>query len=211
MWPRKPAQRTPLALAHMVVVDLETTGLRANRDRLISIGAVTVRGHSLILEQSFERILRQESPSDPDNILIHRIGAGQQLGGVEPAAALRDFQQFVGDSPLIAYRAPFDAEVLRREFAMTLGQSPHWPFVDLAVTLQLLWPETRANTLDAWAERFQLPILRRHHAVADALVTAQLLLIALSRLEALGWHTLEDLLNLEKRRRWLTPHSPAEP
>jgi len=211
VWPGNPAQRTPLALARMVVVDLETTGLRANRDRLISIGAVTVRGYSLILEESFERILRQESPSDADNILIHRIGAHQQLGGVDPAAALRDFQHFVGDSPLIAYRAPFDAQVLRREFVMTLGQSPHWPFVDLAVSLQILWPETRANTLDAWAERFRLQIPNRHHAVADALATAQLLLIALSRMEELGWHTLEDLLNLEKRRRWLTPHGPAEP
>ena len=154
-------------------------------------------------------MLRQDSPSDAANILIHRIGAQQQLGGVDTASALRDFQQFVGDSPLIAYRAPFDAQILRREFAVTLGKPPRWRFADLAEALPILCPETKANTLDEWAERFQLRIPQRHHAVADALVTAQLLLIAMARLESLGWHTLGDLLNIDKRRRWLTPHSPA--
>jgi len=192
-------------------VDLETTGLRADRDRLIAIGGVTVRERSLILDESFERVLRQESPSEPDNILIHRIGAHRQRCGVDPAGALRDFKQFVGNSPLVAYRAPFDEQFLRREYALSLGRTPRWPFVDLAEVLPVLYPESKLNTLDLWAERFQLRIPQRHHAVTDAFVTAQLLLIAMAALERHGWHTLDDLLRIEQRRRWLRPHAPAGP
>src|SRR4029077_2264254 len=88
-------RRQPLSLARLVAMDLETTGLRMARDRVISIGAVAVRAPRLRHDDCFERYLRQEHASPVNNILIHQIGGQQQLAGVEPATGMLDYLEFL--------------------------------------------------------------------------------------------------------------------
>ena len=64
-----------------MVVDCETSGLDAARDRLLSVGAVAVRGGRIELGSGFRMVLRQDAPSDPANILVHGIGGEAQFGG----------------------------------------------------------------------------------------------------------------------------------
>ena len=63
-----------------LVVDVETSGLDAARDRLLAIAAIAVRVDwpsgrlAIVLGDSFEVVLRQEAPSTRENILLHGIG-----------------------------------------------------------------------------------------------------------------------------------------
>lgn len=47
--------------------------------------------------------------------------------------------------------------------------------------------------LDDWLAHFRLNNSQRHHAAADALATAEIALILLSRARGQGIHTLQDL------------------
>ena len=194
---------TPLALARFVAVDLETTGPRMDRDRLIAIGAVAVAERALAHADAFAAVLRQSASSSVDNILVHQIGGQQQLGGVDPAGALLEFLEFRGAAFAVAFRAEFDAEVLGRELELQLGIRVPRRFLDLAVLLPALYPGTQNDSLEDWLEYFALVPIGRHDALADAYTTAQLLLIALDAAQRLGARTAGDLVDLESAQRWL--------
>jgi len=193
----------PLALARFVALDLETTGPRMDRDRVIAIGAVAVAERALAHADAFAAVLRQRTSSSVDNILVHQIGGQQQLGGVDPAAALLEFLEFRGAAVAVAFRAEFDAEVLDRELELQLGIRVPRRFVDLAVLLPALFPGTQNDTLEDWLGYFALVPIGRHDALADAYTSAQLLLIALDAAQRMGARTTGDLIDLEAAQRWL--------
>ncbi len=194
---------TPLALARFVAVDLETTGPRMDCDRVIAIGAVAVAERALAHADAFAAVLRQSASSSVDNILVHQIGGQQQLGGVEPAAALLEFLEFRGAAFAVAFRAEFDAEVLGRELELQLGVRVPRRFLDLALLLPALHPGTQNDSLEDWLEHFGLVPIGRHDALADAYTTAQLLLIVLDAAQRLGARSAGDLVDLEAAQRWL--------
>jgi DNA polymerase-3 subunit epsilon len=191
------------SLVRFVAMDLETTGANMHADRIISIGAVAVAGRTARHADSFEVVLRQDQESRVDNILIHQIGGQEQRAGEEPVGALLSFLEYLDGSIAVAFRAEFDATVLRRELHEQLGIRTRQRFLDLAVVLPALFPDTPNDTLDDWTAHFGLPPIGRHHAIADAYANAQLLLLALEQSQRLGLRTAGDLLDLERSQRWL--------
>jgi DNA polymerase-3 subunit epsilon len=191
------------SLVRFVAMDLETTGANMHSDRVISIGAVAVAGRTARHADSFEVVLRQDQESRVDNILIHQIGGQEQRAGEEPVGALLSFLEYLDGSIAVAFRAEFDATVLRRELHAQLGIRTPQRFLDLAVVLPALFPGTPNDTLDDWTAHFGLPPIGRHHAIADAYANAQLLLLVLEQAQRIGLRTAGDLLDLEKSQRWL--------
>ena len=193
----------PLALARLVALDLETTGPRLDRDRIISIAGVAVAGRALAHADIFAAVLRQRQSSSVENILVHQIGGEQQLGGADPAAALVEFLEFRGASFAVAFRAEFDATVLGRELELTLGIRVPRRCLDLAVLLPALFPGSQNDTLAEWLAHFGLEPIGEHDALADAYAAAQLLLITLDAAQRLGARSTGDLVAFERAQRWL--------
>ena len=199
----RPGLGQPLALARFVALDLETTGPRMFIDRIISIGAVAVSERMVRHGDAYEALLRQDRSSAVDNILIHQIGGQEQLGGMDPVEALVGCLEFIGESRVVAFRAEFDATVFEREVRERLGVRA-WPrFLDLAALLPAMFPGTANDTLDDWVAHFRLPPIGRHHAIADAYATAQLLMILLEAAPRFGVETTADLRDAEQAQRWL--------
>ena len=192
-----------LSLSRLVAMDLETTGPNMLKDRIISIGGVAVAERAVQHGDAFEIVVRQDSESRVDNILIHQIGGQEQRAGAEPVGALLSFLEYLDGSIAIAFRAEFDSTVLRRELHETLGIRLPVRFLDLAVILPALFPNTQNDSLDDWTQYFGLPPIGRHHAIADAYANAQLLLLVLDKAQRLGLATAADLLTLEESQRWL--------
>lgn len=198
----------PFPSARYVVVDVETTGLDLNRDRLIAIGAVAVRGEQIVLSESFEVVLRQDQVSSKDNILIHGIGGEQQRQGLEPAEALLQFLEFLERSPLVAFHVTFDQTMINRAMKEYLGFKFKHPWLDLAYVMPALLPglAARYRALDEWSGHFQISNYARHSALADALATAQLLLpaihLATSRRRSRNYLDLQALEEAQRLTNW---------
>ncbi len=169
--------------ARLVVVDVETTGLNLMTDTLISIGAVAVANRSIALCDSFSVVLQQQESSRKENILIHGISGSTQREGMLPADALLAFLEYLGKSPLVAFHVAFDETMIKRAMRQYLGIAFKHTWLDLAYVLPALWPESRHShrSLDDWSARFAIRNDDRHNAVADALATAQLLLVAIGQ------------------------------
>lgn len=208
---RSPRPAGPVSACRCVVVDVETAGLDPRRDTLIAIGGVAVVAGRVRLDEHLDVVLRQSTVSAPTNILVHGIGGAAQRGGVEPAEALLRFLEFAGRDPLVAFHAMFDDTALRTALRRHFGLSwrAHW--LDLAYLLPALFPEHGriARTLDEWLQVFRIEVCSRHDAHADALATAQLLLIALERARRHGIGDFRSLHRLEKAQRYTRYQSAA--
>ncbi|MBS7690960.1 3'-5' exonuclease [Pseudomonas lalucatii] len=203
--PPAPLDERPLAEQRLVVLDLETSGLDMRRDRVLSIGAVVIEHGAIDLAQQFERTLCCDRPLGA-SVLIHGLTPSSIAAGSEPAEALLDFMEFVGRSPLLAFHATFDQRMLGRALKQHLGQRLHHRFFDVAELAPLLCPQAKVarGGLDDWARHFGLQAQQRHHASADALVTAELALILLSQARR---QQLDSLPVLQQRlRSWRRRH-----
>ena len=170
-------RRTPLEGARWVVIDCETSGLDAARDRLLSVGAVAVRDSAVDLQEFYQAKVRQTTPSASENILIHGIGGDAQRAGQPLAEVIDGLARFLGDCLPVGFHAPFDAAVLRRH-----GLQARAKWLDLATLAPALFPaKGKADSaLEHWLGAFGIPARARHDALGDAFATAQLLLVALA-------------------------------
>jgi DNA polymerase-3 subunit epsilon len=204
-----PAKEFALNDARWVVVDVETTGLDVHRDRLLAIGAIGVTGSRLVSRDSFEVVLQQGEASSAANILVHRITGAEQRGGEAPDRALDAFMQFAEPdrtAGCVGYHAAFDEAMIKRACKAHGCVLPATLlFLDLADLAPALLPGVlpAKAPLDDWLAHFGIHISRRHHAVADALGTAQLFLQLRALALAQGLTTSANLFELIRAQRWL--------
>lgn len=193
-------RRTPLQDVRWVVIDCETSGLDAARDRLLSVGAVAVRHGRVALADAFSGSVQQAVPSAPENIVIHGIGGDAQMQGRPLAEIMEALSRFAGEGLPVGFHAAFDAEILRRH-GLKLGEK----WLDLAEVAPALFPERgKGNgTLDDWLAAFGIEPHARHDALGDAFATAQLLLVVLAEANRQRITTVQQLLKAGRERRWL--------
>lgn len=189
-----------------VVLDLETTGLNMSKDRVLSIGAVVIEDGAIDFRQQFERTLQCRELKLSPSVLIHGLGPSAIAAGSDPAEALLELLEFIGDSPVLAFHAPFDQHMLGRAVKEHLGHKLQHVFLDVADIAPFLCPQAqiREAGLDEWIEWFRLEVFERHNASADALATAELALILFSRARAQQIYSplqLQQRLNQWKRRQ----------
>lgn len=198
--------RGSLSDQRWLVVDVETTGLDMRRDSLLAIGAVAFEGNDIRLQDSFEIVLKQATPSATGNILIHRIGGSEQCDGIDARAALLAFLSYAEKTPCIAFHAQFDETMLKRAFEEYLRIEFSPPFIDLALLAPALCHDVPSGlkSLDEWVDYFSIVISARHRAVADALGTAQLFQILLRRAAEQNIGSAQALIKLAKDQRWLS-------
>lgn len=200
--------RQPLASLRWCVVDVETGGLDAQRDPLLSIGAVAIeRGH-IALDASLEIGLTQRQATEAANILIHGISGSEQQVGQPPHEALLSWLEFAQNAPRVAFHAGFDQAVLQRDERALLGLSIDAPWFDAAVVAPLLFPDAAPHCrhLDDWLAHFGIAVYARHGALADAYATAELWLVLMQAAHRENLFTAHQLRGLLRARRWLSAH-----
>lgn len=191
-----------------VVLDVETSGLDASRDRMLAIAAIGVRvdwvARRLAIEpaDSFEVVLRQESASARENILLHGIGAQRQREGVPRADALRAFELYAQTSPLLGFHVAFDRAIIERHARKELGAIAAHRWLDIEHLCAATHSQVRARSLDEWMDHFGIQCAVRHQAAADTLAECELLLRIWPRVaaECRSWRDVERLAT---NQRWI--------
>lgn len=191
-----------------VMLDVETSGLNPQQDRLLAIAAIAMRVDwqrrrlTVDLGDSFEVVLRQDVASSKDNILLHGIGVQRQREGEAPAAALQAFADFVGHSPLLAFHAAFDQTMISRFARAHRGADLPNPWVDIEQLCAVTHEQVRARSLDEWMDYFGIRCAVRHQAAADTLAECEVLQRIWPRVAAqcASWHEVE---RLARQQRWI--------
>ncbi len=173
-----------------VVVDVEATGAKMPPNRLIELGAYRIRDGRIV-----DKFLSLVNPEIPiPRFVVALTGITNEMVRTAPlfAEVAPRWLDFVSDSVLIAHNALFDTSFLNHEISRVFPGhrmvNPHLCTVRLS---RRAFPELANHRLDTIASHFSIPIISRHRAGSDALATAELFLLLLTKLEEA--HGIKDL------------------
>jgi DNA polymerase III subunit epsilon len=172
--------------------DTETTGLEpASGDEIIQIGAVRILNGRVLRHECVDQLVDPRRPIKPEGIPIHRITDDMVAGQPELATVLPQFHRFCEDTVLVAHNAAFDMRFLELKEAAT-GIRFTQPLLDTLLLSAVVHPNQDSHKLEAIAERLGIPVVGRHNALGDAIVTGEIFLRMIPLLEAMGITTLRQ-------------------
>jgi len=184
-------------------LDLETGGLDAKTDPIISVGMVPLRGGIIRLGESFSTLIRPDPgrPIRPESVRAHQLLAGDLRKAPQLGAVLLEVDRRLADGVLLVHNRGIDLPFLKNGHART-GLKWKKPqvvdTVDLIVKTasrrRFLRPvsgeEMPSLNLSEARRAHGLPDYEAHDALIDAVSTAELFLVLR---QALGAKTLRDL------------------
>lgn len=97
----------------VVAIDLETTGLDAQKDKIIEIGAVRMQ-EGKILEE-YATLINPDIPIPDRTTLLTGIKPQDVLGAPRIQDVIDELQAFVGDAPIVGHSVGFDLSFLNRQ------------------------------------------------------------------------------------------------
>jgi DNA polymerase-3 subunit epsilon len=181
------------------VFDTETTGLDpAQGDEILQIGAARIVNGKVLRQECFEQLVDPGRSIPAVGIPIHGITPAMVAGQPGIAQVLPVFHAFVSDTVLVAHNAAFDMRFLQMKEAAT-GVRFEQPVLDTLLLSEVASPRQASHELEAIAARLGIPVLGRHTALGDALLTAEIFLRLIPLLAAQGIHTLDQAREAAQR------------
>ncbi|HEX7587687.1 MAG TPA: helicase C-terminal domain-containing protein [Anaerolineae bacterium] len=178
-----------------VALDLETTGLQAERDAIVEIGAVKFRG-----DQVLDTWSTLVNPNRPIPHKIERL-TGISSSQVERAPSLHTIlptlMRFVGDNPIVGHNIQFDQAFLQRA-----GFSPMPPALDTFELACILMPYASRFSLGKLMDELGIEFPTRHRAVEDARAAHALYIALLERAGKLDQKIIQEITRLGDKSDW---------
>lgn len=190
---------SPVSSVRFVVLDSETTGLNPERDRLISIGAVAVVNGEILLEDSYEALLKVDF--NTSSVTVHGITRDEGRAGMDEPEALLEFLGYLKDGVIVGHHIGHDVATFNAGYRRHFGFELRNRFLDtMDLTLHLeqdgAFPKRAPITnfsLDALCELFGVIPHDRHTAPGDAFITAQIFLRLLRLAARMGRTELAEI------------------
>ncbi|MZP28310.1 3'-5' exonuclease [Heliobacterium undosum] len=180
-----------------VVFDTETTGLSVPDDDVIALGGVALppgvegacdEGAGYAEGKGKERVFdRLVNPHRPIPALAREItGINDDMVLSQPTIypVLDDFLDFIDGAVLVAHGIAFDVGFLDK-YLRPLRTKLYHPVIDTITLSRVLEPFRADHSLDALVADCQITPRRRHTALGDAQMTADLFSAMLARLQKL--------------------------
>jgi DNA polymerase-3 subunit epsilon len=192
-------------------VDLEMTGLNPRTDEIIAIGAVPIDGGRVVLGGGMYTLVRASKRSQVGAVLVHKL----RLADVQDAPSLDEaidllLTALAGRVPVF-HTGAIESAFLRPQFARR-----HVGFPAAADTevLGRTWlrhrdgvepaqgqSPARAISLGGLAAQLGQPAEAPHHALGDALTTAQVFIALASLLDTVAPQTVGSLVGAGAHER----------
>lgn len=159
----------------VAVIDFETTGLSpAQGDRATEVAAVIVEGGRVV--DRYQSLMNAGVRIPACIEALTGISNAMIRSAPSAGDVMRAVSDFVGDIPVVAHNAAFDAKFWDAELAR-IQRSRTQDFVCSLLLSRRLFPLAPSHKLGALVEYASLPVAGRYHrALADAEMAASLLL-----------------------------------
>lgn len=182
--------------ANYIVIDVETTGPNANKNRITEIGCIAIKGREVIDEYSTLMNPHQSIPS----FISKMTGITNEMVFTAPesADALIKVKELLEqpNTIFVAHNANFDWGFVLETFKRNGLVMPDIPVLCTFKLSKKVLPKDIKKNVGALAQYFKIPIINRHRALDDAKATGYILLELLDRIEE--EHNISDIDELLK-------------
>jgi len=183
---------TPIGEAPLMAMDVETTGLNPAKDSIVSIGILPLTVDCIKASQSGHWIVQPHVPLADESVVIHGITHSQ----IENAPPLIDILEpllaAITGHVLVVHCRAIERSFLNSALTRLINEPIEMPMID---TMELEARLYRQQPALSWWDRvyhkktnkrisirladsrmrYGLPFYKPHHALTDALATAELL------------------------------------
>lgn len=188
--------KAPIDNFRYVVFDIESTGLNIKKDRILSIGALSIIGNEIDINSSIELYIEQEV-LNYGTIPIHGIvnSSGKAISELD---AVKTFVEYIGSSVLVGHNVSFDISIINQVLKKTYNVTLRNKILDTFNLYHRISKGERAtksqSSLDSLCKTYNIPASDRHTALGDSYITAVLFMKLVHRLKKRGVETLNELL-----------------
>ncbi len=158
-------------LDNYTVVDIETTGLNWNFNKILEISALKVRNKKVVEE--FSKII---NPHEPIPYFIKRLtGITDDMvaNALELESVLKDFKEFLKEDIIVGHNVNFDINFLNNSFKKVLGESLTNDYIDTLRIARKLLPDLYHHKLDDLIQYYGITARNQHRALNDCVLTNQ--------------------------------------
>lgn len=159
-----------------VAVDIETTGFSQNYDSIIQIGAVKIVDDLPVDEMNVYIKVNKKVPKEVTEICKITNELLNEKG-INYAVALQQFVDFVGDMELVAHNSTFDQRFLYEKIKKKTFHYLNNKFYCTVKLAKYKLPHLKNYKLDTVASELGIPNINHHHALNDAKVCADIMLV----------------------------------
>lgn len=191
-------------MAEFAALDFEATGLDFETDSIVSYGLVPVHaGRALMSQAVYQEVHPDVAPSHR-SITIHELRAADLADAPTVEAVLEPLCSELHGRFLLTWSAGVEIGFLSGLY----GGSHRWwrkrtvDVMRLAIALERADPGGPPGDyrLASVAARFGVPVESPHHALGDALMTAELFMVMATKLASRGYRTVRHLLRETKQK-----------
>lgn len=173
-----------------VVFDLETTGFSPNKNKIIEIGAVKVRGMEIV--DRFSTFVNPQVPIPFEIETLTSINDEMVMDAPVIEEILPKFMEFCQGAVMVAHNADFDMSFIKRNCELQ-GLPCEKTVVDTVALSRALLPSLNRFKLDTVAKALNVSLAHHHRAVDDAGCTAEIMIKLMEMLKKRGIENLDSL------------------
>ena len=188
--------------ARYCAVDLETTGLDLRRDMIISFGSVGIDGGRVIAGSSIYRLVGGTAHVSPTAIAVHSLRPADLADAPPWEDSVDLLLKALTGRVLVAHAAWVESAFLRRAFRLRRVPPPRTVIDTAALARSAGLAAVSASaepSLELLARDLGLPGHEPHHALGDALTTAEVFLALSTRLDTGAPQTVGSLVSASRR------------
>ncbi|MCH2040135.1 MAG: 3'-5' exonuclease [Saccharospirillaceae bacterium] len=177
---------TQLINVPLVALDFETTGLDPKQDDIISVGLVPFTLQRIQLRDSAEWLVKPNQPLEEESVIIHGITHDEVKKAPDLTQILEPLLAALAGRVVVVHHKTIEREFIHYALMERIKQTLEFPVVD---TMQIEIDALRQrqgligrllkqplDSVRLWdcRRRYSLPCYTPHHALTDAIATAEL-------------------------------------
>lgn len=160
-----------------VCFDCETTGLDPKKDDIISIGAVIIKNNTVVSSKKFVKFVKPKTKIQADAIKVHHIREMDLVDADDINDVIHEFIEYIGNRTLVGYFLEFDIAMVNKYLKPAIGIK----LPNKALEVSSIYFDYKIEKIpqanidlrfDTIMEELQIPVMGKHDAYNDALMTA---------------------------------------
>lgn len=168
-------QKQKIDPSEFAVIDIETSGLDRNKDRIIEVAAIIISGGIVVKE--YNKLIKSDVPLSEE--IKELTGITDELlvqEGKEEKTVLSDFVSFVGDRDLICHNASFDINFIQARCSKLEIRPIRNKIIDTLVLARKNNCGAPNYKLETLANYYSLDAKGIHRALFDCYLTFEIFL-----------------------------------
>ncbi|WP_165311535.1 3'-5' exonuclease [Vibrio ziniensis] len=179
---------TPIGDIEFVAMDFETTGLDSEKDDIITIGIVPFTLNRIYLNRARHWTVRPRQKLDEQSVVIHGITHSDIIDAPDLSEIMEEVLSELSGKIMVVHYQKIEREFLDKALKSRIGEGIEFPVVDTMEIESMIqkkstdgfWNKLRGKKpesvrLGQSRLRYGLPAYTPHHALTDAIATAELL------------------------------------